>query len=80
MTESSTPAERAAAIEKLINAGEEIQVLIADLSGQVWDHRPMLDECERPIEAASNGVDRLVDYLEDQKKAALAEEASHGDG
>jgi len=73
MTESAS--ERVAAIEKLISEGEDIQVLIADLTSKIWDHTPFFPECERLIDNATNGVDNLVDYLEDQKKAVIDEEA-----
>lgn len=72
--------ERVAAIEKLISEGEDIQVLIADLASKIWDHTPFFPECERPIDNATNGVDNLVEFLEDQKKAAIAEGESDAQG
>lgn len=70
--------ERVAAIEALINRVESLQVDLGVVNEEVWNTEPLLPECERAIDAASNGLNQLVEYLEDQKKAAAAEEEVHG--
>jgi hypothetical protein len=63
--------DRVAAIEALISECEDIQTALADVGEKIWDHRPMLAECEGPIGDATVGID----YLEGQKKEAIEEEA-----
>lgn len=74
--------DRVAAIEALISECEDIQIALADVGEKIWDHRPMLAECEGPIGSATVEIDNLVDYLEDQKKEAIEEEsdAAAGEG
>jgi hypothetical protein len=67
--------DRVAAIEALINRVESLQVDLGEINEDVWNTEPLLPECEGAIDAAISGLDRLANYLEDQKKAAIAEEA-----
>jgi hypothetical protein len=62
-------------IEDLINAAESIQSDLMALTDRIWEHVPELSLCEKPCDDAHGGMNSLVDYLEDQKKA-FVEEAS----
>lgn len=66
MEERHDPAK----IEELINEIESVQSDLTVALNKVWEFKPPLSECEAPIGWASSGVERLLEYLEDQKKAA----------
>jgi hypothetical protein len=59
-------------LEALQDRAEQIDQDLDELINDIWDHVPLLPECEKPCGDASVAVSNLLQYLAEQKEAQSA--------